>query len=197
MLSSQAIAKAPDAPSPSDLLRHVADEMDRIGKDANASWGSFEKGMNSFLEKVEGTTSEVKNAFSHRTNLSMKDENGSAIITAQIGDIAPDKNKTVKIEGNTFRINLQEGGNHINIIGSITNNLLTAHITGHSERTTKDGKIESVLVSDATVQRTIIGELELEKLYADFTKTDKTLTITIPKKQTSEKEVRNVAVNIK
>lgn len=197
ILATQAVTKTPDVPNLSNLLRNAADEIDKIGQDANASWESFGEGMNNLLEQAEETTSKVKKALGHRSSFYMKDEENSAIITIQIGDIAPDKSKSVKIEGNTFRIDLKEGGSNINIIGSVANNLLMAHITGHSERTTKDGKAESVLVNDATIQRTIIGELELENLSADFTKADKTLTITIPKKQTPEKEVHNIAVNIK
>lgn len=204
LLASQAIAKEPQS-KPSELFRRIADEMDKVGEEINqvgeevSSFGvTFAQEIDSFFQEAGTRAEKVKSALSQtESNITVKDEKDAVFINAQIGDIAPNEDANITVIGDSFKVEMKDGGNRIEIAGSIDRNLVVAQIIGYQERTTKNGATESNAVQSSVIQRTIIDTLELEKLSADFTKANKTLTIRIPKKKTLEEEIRKVAVNIK
>lgn len=206
LLASQAVAKSQLA-KPSDLFRRIADEMDKVGEEMKNAKGhvssfgeSFVKEMDDLWQEAGARAGRVKKAFgstSQRSNFFVKDEKDAVLISAQIGDITPNKDANITVTNNTFKVEMKDGGNSFEITGSIDHNLLVTQMTGYKETATKDGSVESTAVQSSVIQRAIFDQLEFEKLSADFTKADKTLTIKIPKKQNPEKEVHKVTVNIK
>ncbi len=207
LLASQAIGKEPQPAKPSDLFRRIANEMDKVSEEMKTVGNEVTNFGESFVKEIDDLWTEaghragrVKNALespSQRSSIFVKDEEKKVLISAQIGEITPNKDANITVTDNTFKVEMKDAGNSVEISGSINRNLLVAQIIGYREEVTKDASTESNAVQSSVIQRTIFDQLELEKLSADFTKADKTLTIVIPKKPTPEKEVRKVAVNIK
>lgn len=196
ILVSQVAAKAPHASRPSDFFRRIADEMDNVGKEMSTFGEQFTQEMQDLWQEAGTRANKVKRAFSSSSALSIKDEKEAVIINAQIGAIAPNKDATITVTDNSFKVEIKEGGNSIQITGSIDRNMLVAQITGYKEHKTEDGTSQSSAVQSSVIQRTLVDKVSIEKLSADFNQATKTLSISIPKKITPAKEMRKVPINI-
>lgn len=192
-------SKTPFVPKqhkPSDLLRELANVMDEAKDQAQDSLNWLGEEAQSFWDATQLKASNVKSALAP-SQIMIKEEPTRVLLTIPVGTITPEKDLTIELEKKSFRVEIKEDNKTLQITGNIHQNLLTAQLSKHQERKTKDGASESFSSSNSLVQQTVMGELELDKLSADFTKADSTLTISIPKKAAPEKRVRKVAVNIK
>jgi hypothetical protein len=204
------VAKDSKTPShrPSAFIKSVENAFDRLEKEMAESFTEIAKEAGHTWDAAQAKALNVKNALHNKTcNFSMEDEAEQVLIKIHISEFspAPDRDLHFEIENDptnksgAFHVKLthSDSAQSLTVAGSFNHNLLTAQVITKEERISKNGSPELATVQDSVIQRAVVGELELDKLTADFTKANKTLTISIPKKAAPEKKVRKVAVTIK